>query len=223
MYVIYVGKFEYSLLGKKGHLSQTGKMVRTNISFLTFLTDLLHRENYADLIRVNQYEPGQLLIEQATKSFSVYIIKSGFTKCFFSEDNGRDYIVEFLGEGEIVGEIEAMKNIQCLCSVQTLSAVEAYVIPMDVFQRLLITEPALNRLLLDILADRIIRTSSRASFQQLYTLEYALGRLMMLQKQQRLSISKEDMAAYLGITIRSLNRVLRYQPEKDDKDNLSAL
>lgn len=66
-----------------------------------------------------------------------------------------------------------------------------------------------NRMLIDELADRIINTSSRSSFQQLYTVEHALKKLLTLQAKYKVSLTKEDMADYLGITLRSLNRLLR--------------
>lgn len=31
------------------------------------------------------------------------IVKEGITKCFFTEDNDKEYILEFLGKGEIIG------------------------------------------------------------------------------------------------------------------------
>jgi CRP-like cAMP-binding protein len=68
---------------------------------------------------------------------------------------------------------------------------------------------ALNHLLLDSFAERIINTSSRASYQQLYTVEHTLTQLLNMQSKQGIQISKEDMAAYLGITVRSLNRILK--------------
>ncbi len=65
------------------------------------------------------------------------------------------------------------------------------------------------RLLLESFAERICNTATCASFQQLHTVEQTLARLLELQQEQSLEISKEDMAAYLGITIRSLNRTLK--------------
>lgn len=67
----------------------------------------------------------------------------------------------------------------------------------------------LNNLLLDVFAERIINTASRASYQQLYTIEHSLGKLLELQSKQEISISKEDMASYLGVTVRSLNRAFK--------------
>ncbi|MDN8899347.1 hypothetical protein Q0O45_13810, partial [Staphylococcus aureus] len=70
-------------------------------------------------------------------------------------------------------------------------------------------DPLFSRLLLDAFAERIINTSSRASYQQLHTVEHSYAKLMELQSRQNVAISKEDMAAYLGITIRTLNRVAK--------------
>jgi len=77
------------------------------------------------------------------------------------------------------------------------------------FAGLLKTDLKVNNLLLDTFAERIINTASRASYQQLYTIEHSLGKLLELQSKQEISISKEDMASYLGVTVRSLNRAFK--------------
>ena len=66
----------------------------------------------------------------------------------------------------------------------------------------------LNNFLLDVFAERIVNTSSRASYQQLHTTEHTLNQFLEL-KSKEMEISKEDMAAYLGISVRSLNRSLK--------------
>nr|WP_309762511.1 helix-turn-helix domain-containing protein [Chryseobacterium sp. SORGH_AS_1175] len=53
-------------------------------------------------------------------------------------------------------------------------------------------------------------------YQQLHTTEHTLSQLLDL-KSREMEISKEDMAAYLGITVRSLNRAL-----KEIQDNSNA-
>lgn len=55
----------------------------------------------------------------------------------------------------------------------------------------------------------MINTSSRAVYQQLYPIKYALTKLLTIEKRQGLNLSKADMASYLGIDIRSLNRLLK--------------
>jgi CRP-like cAMP-binding protein len=87
--------------------------------------------------------------------------------------------------------------------------VQVYAISIPFVRSLLEKELSFNKLLLESFTERIINTSTRASFQQMHTIEQTLGKLLEIQKAQGLTITKEDMAAYLGITIRSLNRALK--------------
>ncbi|WP_281612730.1 Crp/Fnr family transcriptional regulator [Flammeovirga sp. SubArs3] len=184
-------------------------MLRKNQTFLTYIQRLYEQENRKDKILVKHYREGDFLFSQDEKPTKVILIKEGITKCFFTEENDKEYILEFLGSGEIVGEIEFIKKIRCLCSIQAITDVSVYAIAYDYFSELVKTDLALNNLLLDVFAERIINTSSRASFQQLYTIEHSLGKLLELQAKQEVPLSKENMASYLGVTIRSLNRALK--------------
>lgn len=165
---------------------------------------------------LKSFKAGYKFIEQGEKISNIYIIKDGISKCFISEENGKDFIIEFLGKGEVVGELEALKKITCLCNVAAISDVTAYVIPHHLFLSLINKNSEFTILLLQELSTRIIQTSTRASFQQLYTLEYALLKLLKLQADEHISISKEDMAAYLGISVRSFNRSLKQIITKGD-------
>ncbi|WP_231464632.1 MULTISPECIES: Crp/Fnr family transcriptional regulator [unclassified Pedobacter] len=184
-------------------------MLRTNPTFLSFAESLLNTAETQKNIMLKDFPAGYKLIVQGDKINNIYIIKDGITKCFITEENGKDFIIEFLGKGEVVGELEALKKIDCLCNVETISKISAFVIPHHYFLSLIDTNVNFTKILLQALSTRIMQTSSRASFQQLYTLEYGLAKLLKLQTEADLEISKEDMAAYLGISVRSLNRTLK--------------
>jgi len=183
-------------------------MLRTNLDLLTFM-DQYCKENPKSGISLKTFPTGLKLITQGEIIKNVFVVKEGITKCFISEENGKDFIVEFLGKGEIVGELELLKQMECLCNVSAISEVLVYAIPKNVFVALCEKNGVFNKLLLQELSTRIIQTSSRASFQQLYTIEYGLLKLMKLQAEEKIKLSKEDMAAYLGIPIRSFNRTLK--------------
>lgn len=192
-------------------------MLRTNLAFLSFI-ERYSAENTETNITLKNFKAGYRLIEQGDKISNIYIIKEGISKCFISEENGKDFIIEFLGKGEVVGELEALKKIDCLCNVAAISELTAYVIPDYVFLSLIQKSSEFTTILLQELSTRIIQTSTRASFQQLYTVEYALLKLLQLQADEHISISKDDMAAYLGISVRSFNRSLKQLIEKDRQD-----
>ncbi len=139
----------------------------------------------------------------------VLIVREGVVKCFIAEENGKDFIVEFLGRGEIAGEVEALRSSRCICNIEALTPVEVFVLALPLFNKLLQDDAAFSRLLLAALADRIANTSRRAAFQQLHTLEHGLEKLLDWQRRQNITLTKEDMAAYLGVSVRSLNRALK--------------
>lgn len=184
-------------------------MLRTNQAFLAYAETLYGQQERKENIIVRKYAKGQRLLFQNAAAAKVMLIKEGITKCFFTEDNDKEYILEFLGKGEIVGDIEMIRNMDCLCNIEAMTEVEVYAFSVPYFRSLLNSDFILNSLLLNVFAERIVNTASRASYQQLYTVEYSLSKLLELQSKQDIEISKEEMAAYLGISVRSLNRGLK--------------
>lgn len=189
-------------------------MLRTNQPFLDYLEELYNKQDHKENIVLKSFEKSDKILTQNEISTKIMLIKNGITKCYFVEENDKEYIVEFLGKGEIVGEIEVIKNVPCLCSIEAITEVTAYSMTIPYFQSLIKNDLSLNNLLLDVFAERIVNTSSRASYQQLHTTEHTLSQLLDL-KSKEMEISKEDMAAYLGITVRSLNRALKELEEKE--------
>ncbi|MGG5576162.1 Crp/Fnr family transcriptional regulator [Myroides sp. C15-4] len=190
-------------------------MLRTNLDFLSYIESIAHKDIIADKIQLIQYKPKDILLTQGEQITKIIVIREGITKCFITEENGKEYIPEFLSRGEIMGEIEYLGKMPCLCSVEALSYVDAYVIPLSIFDHLLKTDLTFNNVLLSVEALRVYHTSERASFQQLYTVEHALEKLLTLQEKNQVDISKEDMASYLGITTRTLNRALKKIQEEE--------
>lgn len=184
-------------------------MLRTNQKFLDFIQGIYDSTFNGNHIILKSFLKGQKLLHQDQITHNVMLLQSGITKCFFNEENDKEFIVEFLGKGEIIGEIESIRQMPCLCSVEAITNVSAFVIPSPYFQELLNKDLHLNKLLLEAFAERIVNTSSRAAFQQLYTVEHSLSKLLELQSKQEIQLSKEEMAAYLGISVRSLNRSLK--------------
>lgn len=192
-------------------------MLRTNQTFFDYLEQLYTRQDHKGNIVLKSFEKGDKILTQNEISTKIMLIKTGITKCYFVEENDKEYIVEFLGKGEIIGEIEVIKNVPCLCSIEAITEVTVYSMSIPYFQSLIKNDLSLNNLLLDVFAERIVNTSSRASYQQLHTTEHTLSQLLEV-KSREMEISKEDMAAYLGITVRSLNRALKELQENNSEE-----
>jgi CRP/FNR family transcriptional regulator, anaerobic regulatory protein len=205
----YPTKIKRPAAQRKDICPKREKMLRTNNAFLTFTRNLHEYQSGTGGITLKQFTKGQSLLRQGERAAEVLIIDQGITKCFSTEENGKDYILEFLGQGEIIGEIEVIRNTNCLCSIEAITEVRAYALSIPLFRSLFSENLIFNNLLLQEMAERIVNTASRSSAQQLYSLEHGLKKILAFQARQNLIISKEDMAAYLGITLRSLNRALK--------------
>ncbi len=182
-------------------------MIRENPDFLAYLETLIAKPESG--ISLRRFPAGELLLKQGEQSHYVFLVKSGVVKCFVTDENDKDFIFEFLGKGEIVGELEGVRSVACLGNVESITEVTALAIPVTEFNSLLESDIRFNHLLIHTFVTRIVHTSERAAFQQVNTTERSLTRLKQLFKDADLQLSKEDMAAYLGITVRSLNRTLK--------------
>jgi len=179
-------------------------MIRTNSQLLQFIETWSGTDK-----KLRELEAGQRLVNQDQQGTNVHIIRTGVAKCFITEDNGKDYILEFLGEGEIVGEIEAIRGQRAICSVEALTPLTMYSLDNTGFMHLLKTKPELNSIVIELLATRISNSSVKGARQQLYTQAEILPRLLTVLNAQQITFTKQDLAGYMGISVRTLNRILR--------------
>ncbi|SFE07771.1 cAMP-binding domain of CRP or a regulatory subunit of cAMP-dependent protein kinases [Chitinophaga sp. CF118] len=170
---------------------------------------LSEKEGSKNAIMVRELYAGQKLIYQDQQSLSICVIKSGIAKCFITEDNGKDYILEFLGEGEIVGEIEAIRNQRAICSVEALTPVSIYTMSNVQFMHFVKTMPDFSAVIVELLATRVSNSSIKGARQQLYTLSQILPQLLSALNAQQITFTKQDLSEYMGISVRSLNRLLK--------------
>jgi len=69
--------------------------------------------------------------------------------------------------------------------------------------------PDLNSCIIELLATRVYNSSLKSARQQLYTPSKLLPQLLMALNAQQITFTKQDLAEYMGIEVRSLNRLLK--------------
>ena len=186
-------------------------MIRVNHTFLNYVAGL-KTSDIDGAITEHYAQIGEKLITQKTNVRHVYLIKEGLAKCYLTEDTGNDFIQEFFGKGEVFGEIESITNAISFCTIEALTPTTYYKIPKTVFLDLTKNDFAFNSLLLELMAGKIRYTALRHSYNQTHSIVEILNRLFEQVPELLEQISKKDIANYLGITVRSLNRVLQKLP-----------
>ncbi|SHN42511.1 Crp/Fnr family transcriptional regulator [Chitinophaga sp. CF418] len=184
-------------------------MITTNLQLRNLMEELTGNESTGNAITLRTLQPKQRLIVQDQALQSVYIIRSGVTKCFITENNERDYILDFLGEGEILGEIEAIRHTRATCTIEAITPLTVYTMSSVQFHHFFKTLPTFGSVVLELIATRLARISEKAARQQLYTLSEILPQLLSALESQQITFTKQDLSEYLGISVRSLNRLLK--------------
>lgn len=189
-------------------------MIRVNRKLVDFVSEL-HRLNGDEGISEQTFSPKTIVIEQGEKNRFVYIIKNGIAKCYLSNEDGFDFIQEFFGAGEIIGEVEMFDNDESFCSVETITDLVIYKISTKNFEKLLRENKKFNLLILRALISKIKYKAIRHAFNQSNRLEKNLLKLFEQFPDLFKTISKQDIAGYLGITERSLNRCIKGLKDKN--------
>ena len=182
-------------------------MIRKNKELLHYIADLFHRNK--SHISVEQHPINHKILTQDKRCKWVYIIKKGITKCYISDENGKDFIQEFLAEGMEFGELEVFTKNNSFCNIESITEVVIYKMSHAFFNSLLEKDYKFNNIIMKALAEKIAYKAPRHSFQQSYPIEDNLLRLKQDYSSLTEVISKKDISNYLGITIRSLNRAYK--------------
>nr|WP_299382338.1 Crp/Fnr family transcriptional regulator [Allomuricauda sp.] len=189
-------------------------MIRTNPELAAYIHKLWSSRDYS--IQEMDFNAKTIIFEQDKRYGKVYVIREGMAKCYISDENGKDFIQEFLGPGMEFGELEVFDNLTTICSVEAIQNLKTFTMSHQTYQQLLATDSQFNTLVIKALANKIRYKAPRHSYQHSYPIEDNLLRLKKQFPEFTEVIPKKDIANYIGITPRSLNRALR---ELKDKHN----
>lgn len=189
-------------------------MIKTNQQLLEFFEKWREKHPEARDILLQRFQANENLLWQGDDSADLFLVIEGIAKCFIREENGREYVLEFLGKGEIIGEVEAVLGSENLSNILSLTSLEVFRIKRRFFDRLLKEDSDFNQLILREFAYRLRNTARRASYQQIFPAEYKVLKFLLLWENEEAGLSKSDLADYLALPIRSLNRVLKDLKEK---------
>ncbi len=189
-------------------------MIRVNRELVDFVSEL-YRLRSDDFITEQTLNPKTTVIEQGASNRFVYIIKSGIAKCYLSNEDGTDFIQEFFGAGAIFGEVEMFDDEESFCSVEAITDFVAYKIGAKNFFTLLEENLEFNRLILRSLITKIKDKAVRHAFNQSNPIETNLLRLVEQFPELFKTIPKQDIAGYLGVSERSLNRSVKSLKDKN--------
>jgi CRP/FNR family transcriptional regulator len=165
------------------------------------------------------------LVSAGQAFHSLYAIRSGSFKTFISDKDGVEQITGFHFPGDIIG-FDALKNQVHQSSSQALETAMVCELPYDTLESVSNHYPKLRQQIMKFMSaeikhdhDLIMLLSKRSAEERLL---YFIGQLSQRfdergysAKQFNLSMTRNEIGNYLGLTVETISRLLtRFQKEE---------
>jgi CRP-like cAMP-binding protein len=116
-------------------------------------------------IKTLRFFKGNILIKEEEELECAFVIVSGTVEVFKKLGPEKVIPITTLSKGQIVGEMSLFGDKKSTASVKALTDVEVQIIDKKVFEKYLQDTPPLIKLLLEILANKLLKTSHKYLIQ----------------------------------------------------------
>ncbi len=153
---------------------------------------------------------GQVLFVEGERSDHLYVVASGRLKIVVGSQHGDELLLAVLSVGESVGELGMLDGRPRSATAEALDQVELIAIPAETVRSVLATSTGLAMAWAQDLALTVRRLTGSAADLVFLDLPRRLAKLLVTggDTEIDLGMSQSEVAARLGVTRQSLNRVL---------------
>jgi CRP/FNR family transcriptional regulator len=168
------------------------------------------------------YEAGQVIVLAGEPTRAVYLVLDGEVRIERSSLEGREYVLHSLGPGQCFNLASALDGGFNLATVRASTQAITYVLPVDVFRRIVGEHPDLSLVLLQYMAGRVRGLCDTVEDLALHTVRTRLARCLLSYTNGRgharvtnsrvpasRYMTQGEMAAYIGTVRDVVGRTLR--------------
>ncbi len=160
---------------------------------------------------------GATIFSKGDPGNSLYAVVSGTVKISISSPDGRNAILNLVGPGETFGEMSVLDGQTRSADATANNNCEIYVIDRRDFLPFMRNQPALSMKFIELLCERLRRTSDQVEQVILQDLpgRLASALLGLLERRklepesQTISITQQELSEMVGMTRESINKQLR--------------
>lgn len=167
--------------------------------------------------KLRPLQRGQLLFEDGDVFHSVFVVRAGTFKTYSSSPQGEVQVLGFHLPGEIIG-FDALADDRHRCTAEALEQASVCEVPFDGLTEVAQSIPGLHRQLLRIASREVVKDHEhlgmmgRKQAQErlaifLRSLSDRHRRLRLLHDDVTLTMSRQDLANYLGLVVETVSRL----------------
>lgn len=172
-----------------------------------------------NLVKQREFKNGELIYLEGEIGKNIYIIESGLLKLYRSNEEGNQYILRLLKEGDFFGELVLFKEEELSSSAEAVGDCTICMLPKDELENLIKSSPELSYKLLSAITSRLNKTENKLQSLALEDAKEKTMRLLLeLAKESgikkkngiliNLPLSRDGLANLIGTTQETLSRKL---------------
>jgi CRP/FNR family cyclic AMP-dependent transcriptional regulator len=170
-------------------------------------------EQVALNVHKRSFSAGQVIVLAGDPSRTVYLVVEGMVRVQRLSPEGREYVLHTLGPGQSFNLVSALDGGYNLATVSALTDVVTFVVPCDVFHRMVRDHPEVAETLLKELASRVRLLSDAIEDLALHTVRTRLARCLLSSTKGDAPPAKywtqDELAAHIGTVRDVVGRTLR--------------
>ena len=169
-------------------------------------------KNLSNDKKVKHFKKRDVIFEEGDNPRFLYFIRSGKVKTFKTHDQGKEYIIELLKDGDFLGYVDLLKSTAHAETAAAMEDTDIVLIPKDDFLALIQANRDVSSQMIKMLANNITEKE-----EQLLNLAYNSVRkrvadalILLSQKEDNKSfhVLREDLARIVGTAKESVIRML---------------
>jgi CRP/FNR family transcriptional regulator len=184
--------------------------------------DLLgsERTRFASVVKRRRIlERGDKLFIAGDRFYALYILHSGSAKSFLIAESGEHQVTGFHMPGELIGIDGLSNHIHAYC-VEMLETSSVCELPMPELDRMIATSWALRHRFLSLISRALIEEQQMLLTLGKLNAEQRLAQFLLSMAKRyaalgssatefNLSMSRYDIASYLGLVVETISRMMR--------------
>ena len=154
---------------------------------------------------------GEYLFWEGDAPDSLYIITAGRIKAVKHSSTGKEFIVAFLGIGEILGEVAVFQNLPYPASAEAAKATTVLAIRREGFLKFLESNPEVSMRIISVLGARLREAQERLKDIASERVEQRLARMLLMLADRlgaTLPFTRQEIADMAGTTTETTIRVM---------------
>lgn len=161
-----------------------------------------------ELIQVHQFERGEYIIQEGCFPTYLYYLIEGKAKIYFTHQNGKVSLINFIEPGTFIGEMELLHESYYSKGIQTATKATCFAIPVHLCKEQLLQDATFLRYLCTFLGNKATTMAAKYTQSLAFPLENRLAEFILLSADNDFYKEKhKEVCEYLGVSYRHLLHV----------------